>query len=43
MEVDLLIPRKRGGTSALHNLQLLHDHCRYLKTVEETNRHDRCA
>jgi RNA-directed DNA polymerase len=43
MVVDLLIPRKRGGTSALHNLQLLHDHCRYLKTVEEINRHDRCA
>jgi RNA-directed DNA polymerase len=43
MEVDLLIPRNRGGTSALHNLQLLHDHCRYLKTVEETNRHDRRA
>jgi RNA-directed DNA polymerase len=43
MEVDLLIPRSRGGTSALHNLQLLHDHCRYMKTVEETNRHDRHA
>jgi RNA-directed DNA polymerase len=43
MEVDLLIPRNRGGTSAFHNLQLLHDHCRHLKTVEETNRHDRCA
>ena len=43
MEVDLLIPRSRGGTSALHNLQLLHDHCQHLMTVEETNRHDRCA
>ena len=43
MEVDLLIPRSRGGTFGLHNLQLLHDHCRYLKMVEETNRHDRCA
>jgi RNA-directed DNA polymerase len=40
MEVDLLIPRRRGGTSGLHNLQLLHDHCRYVKTVEDTNRHD---
>jgi RNA-directed DNA polymerase len=40
MEVDLLIPRSRGGTSAFHNLQLLHDHCRYLKTVAETNCHD---
>lgn len=43
MEVDYLIPRNRGGTSGLHNLQLLHEHCRYLKTVKVTNRHERRA
>ena len=43
MEVDYLIPRNRGGTSGIHNLQLLHDHCRYLKTVKEPDRRERCA
>jgi RNA-directed DNA polymerase len=39
METDFLIPRNRGGTSGIHNLQLLHDHCRHLKTAKETDRH----
>jgi 5-methylcytosine-specific restriction endonuclease McrA len=41
MEVDYLIPRSRGGTSGIHNLQLLHGNCQYLKTVKETDRHQR--
>jgi RNA-directed DNA polymerase len=42
-EVDHLIPRKRGGTSGLHNLQLLHRHCHDLKTAREMDRLERCA
>lgn len=37
-EVDHLIPRQRGGTSGLHNLQLLHRHCHDCKTARETDR-----
>lgn len=43
MEVDHLIPRKRGGTSGFHNLQLLHRHCHDNKTARETDRRERCA
>lgn len=43
MEVDHLIPRSRGGSSSLHNLQLLHGQCHYLKTVREIDRHERCG
>jgi RNA-directed DNA polymerase len=39
MEVSQMIPSNRGGTSGLHNLQLLHGHCHYLKTVKEIDRH----
>jgi RNA-directed DNA polymerase len=39
MEVGQMIPRNRGGTSGFHNLQLLHGHCHYLKTVKETDRY----
>ncbi len=38
MEVDHLIPRSRGGTSGLHNLQLLHRHCHDCKTARMTDR-----
>jgi RNA-directed DNA polymerase len=37
-EVDHVIPRKRGGTSGLHNLQLLHRHCHDTKTAREIER-----
>ena len=43
MEVDHLIPRNRGGTSGIHNLQLLHGQCHYLKTVREIDRRERCG
>jgi RNA-directed DNA polymerase len=38
MEVDHLIPIRRGGTTAYHNQQLLHQHCHDLKTARETDR-----
>jgi RNA-directed DNA polymerase len=37
MEVDHLIPIRRGGTNAIHNLQLLHRHCHDVKTARETD------
>jgi retron-type reverse transcriptase/5-methylcytosine-specific restriction endonuclease McrA len=37
MEVDHLIPIRRGGTNAEHNLQLLHRHCHDVKTARETD------
>lgn len=40
-EVDHVIPRKRGGTSGIHNLQLLHRHCHDLKTAREIDRPER--
>ena len=40
LEVDHLIPRRRGGTSGLHNLQLLHRHCHNRKTARELDRLD---
>lgn len=43
MEVDHLIPRCRGGTSGIQNLQLLHGQCHYLKTVREIDRRERCG
>jgi RNA-directed DNA polymerase len=42
-EVDHVIPRKRGGTSGLHNLQLLHRHCHDQKTAREIERLERCV
>lgn len=39
-EVDHVIPRRRGGTSGLHNLQLLHRHCHDSKTAKEMERLD---
>ena len=39
-EVDHVIPRKRGGTSGLHNLQLLHRHCHDIKTAREIERQE---
>jgi RNA-directed DNA polymerase len=38
MEVDHLIPIRRGGTTASHNQQLLHRHCHDLKTARDTDR-----
>ena len=40
-EVDHVIPRRRGGTSGIHNLQLLHRHCHDVKTAREIERLDR--
>ena len=40
-EVDHVIPRKRGGTSGIHNLQLLHRHCHDHKTAREIERLER--
>ncbi|MGH9837167.1 MAG: HNH endonuclease signature motif containing protein [Blastocatellia bacterium] len=40
LEVDHLIPRRRGGTSGLQNLQLLHRHCHNCKTARELDRLD---
>jgi RNA-directed DNA polymerase len=40
LEVDHLIPRRRGGTSGLQNLQLLHRHCHNRKTARELDRLD---
>jgi RNA-directed DNA polymerase len=37
-EVAQVIPRKRGGTSGIHNLQLLHRHCHDIKTAREIER-----
>lgn len=42
-EVDHVIPRRRGGTSGIHNLQLLHRHCHDVKTTREIERLDRRA
>lgn len=39
-EVDHVIPRKRGGTSGIHNLQLLHRHCHDIKTAREIDRQE---
>lgn len=39
-EVDHVIPRKRGGTSGIHNLQLLHRHCHDIKTAREMDRQE---
>jgi RNA-directed DNA polymerase len=38
MEVDHLIPIRRGGTTASHNQQLLHRHCHDLKTARDVDR-----
>jgi RNA-directed DNA polymerase len=38
MEVDHLIPIRRGGTTASHNQQLLHRHCHDLKTARDIDR-----
>jgi RNA-directed DNA polymerase len=38
IEVDHLIPVRRGGTNADHNLQLLHRHCHDQKTATEIDR-----
>ena len=38
MEVDHLIPIRRGGTTASHNQQLLHQHCHDLKTARDIDR-----
>jgi len=35
LEVDHIIPRRWGGSNAIHNLQLLHGHCHDTKTAEE--------
>jgi RNA-directed DNA polymerase len=40
-EVDHVIPRRRGGTSGIHNLQLLHRHCHDIKTAREIDRLER--
>lgn len=40
MEIDHLIPRYRGGTSGIHNLQLLHRHCHDQKTARDAERLD---
>jgi RNA-directed DNA polymerase len=42
-EVDHVIPRRRGGTSGIHNLQLLHRHCHDVKTAREIERLERRA
>jgi RNA-directed DNA polymerase len=42
-EVDHVIPRRRGGTSGLHNLQLLHRHCHDSKTAREIERLAGCG
>ena len=42
-EVDHIIPRKRGGTSGIHNLELLHRHCHNRKTAREIDRLERRA
>jgi RNA-directed DNA polymerase len=39
-EMDHVIPRKRGGTSEIHNLQLLHRHCHDIKTAREIDRQE---
>jgi RNA-directed DNA polymerase len=38
MEVDHLIPIKRGGTNESHNFQLLHRHCHDRKTARDIDR-----
>lgn len=42
-EVAHVIPRRRGGTSGIHNLQLLHRHCHDIKTAREIDRLERCV
>jgi RNA-directed DNA polymerase len=42
-EVDHIIPRKGGGTSGIHNLELLHRHCHDRKTAREIDRLERRA
>jgi RNA-directed DNA polymerase len=42
-EVDHIIPRRRGGTSGIHNLELLHRHCHNRKTAREIDRLERRA
>jgi RNA-directed DNA polymerase len=39
MEVDHIIPKTRGGTEAIDNLQLLHRHCHAVKTAREIGAH----
>ncbi len=35
IEIDHIVPKEKGGTDTLDNLQLLHRHCHDVKTTRD--------